>query len=840
MTYSTLLPDGTFKVFVKVDNFQNVTAFNMYVHWDGTKVQYQQVTDTDALSMSPTSDFQLNPSDAPANTLSSVWSNPNSEPSSLASGTTLFALVFKGTCDQSSIVEFINGEFLNIAFVDEFGDNISFTKEPLNLVNPCGDSGNVLKLPDALGESDSKVCLPVKTGSGFTNVTSISTQIQLPITCGTFNEITNINSNVAGLSIANFNLSQIGAGIIVFNWSSANPISISSNSILFEICFTPSNACCNQTVNVSFENVSIVVNGGAPADLAGDGTLAISCPGECNTNQGFTIAGSTVCGLKDDIVTVDFHAYNFTRIVAMYFSLGWDKDCLELQEDGIIIPTPNLLNGFGKGVFSNPNDCGIFLNWVETALTPLSVPDGSVIFSLRFKILKDIGNVCTITIGDACLPSTSPNTLILGENDIELPLFSCEGKVKIGGTISIADVNVTNPKCNSSCDGSIAVNVSGASAADITWTGPNGFTATGSTISNLCAGSYQVKVIACGQETTKDYSLIAPPSIVIDPTSIVPSSNGSNGSIDITVSGGVGNYTFLWSPGNLTTEDINSLAPNTYFVTVTDGNGCTKIANFVVGSNSEPLSVTITPKKFGTYDLSCAESCDGELTANAIGGSSNFSFKWSNNQSSKTITNLCVGSYTVTVTDGAGNTSTASYTLLAPQRINITFDPVYPTDDASTNGSIEAIVSGGLSPYSFTWSTGQSGKLLENIGVGSYSVTVTDQNNCSSFASTELTVGGKGCFEGSPVITPNGDGKNDKLIITCISNLQNRFVLFNRWGERVFENENYSNASNAFEGNSSSGDPLPDDGYYWVLEVKEASGAQRVYKGSVSIIRSLR
>ena len=95
----------------------------------------------------------------------------------------------------------------------------------------------------------------------------------------------------------------------------------------------------------------------------------------------------------------------------------------------------------------------------------------------------------------------------------------------------------------------------------------------------------------------------------------------------------------------------------------------------------------------------------------------------------------------------------------------------------------------------------------------------------------------KDVFSGIGAITPNGDGKNDRLLITCASTTVNKFSVFNRWGQLVYEESNYKNG---WEGIDKHGTTLPDGGYYWILEVKETNGSTQVYKGSVSIIRSFR
>ena len=100
----------------------------------------------------------------------------------------------------------------------------------------------------------------------------------------------------------------------------------------------------------------------------------------------------------------------------------------------------------------------------------------------------------------------------------------------------------------------------------------------------------------------------------------------------------------------------------------------------------------------------------------------------------------------------------------------------------------------------------------------------------------EICIDGIDCYEAITVITPNGDGKNDEFMIQCIFELPNRLVIYNRYGGKEFEMENYDNS---WIGTDNSGNDLSDGGYHWVLEVYLNNGDLRVFKGTVSLLRSL-
>ncbi len=287
-------------------------------------------------------------------------------------------------------------------------------------------------------------------------------------------------------------------------------------------------------------------------------------------------------------------------------------------------------------------------------------------------------------------------------------------------TISITS---TDPSCDGSCDGDATANVSGGTSPySYSWS--NGGTT--QTINNLCAGTYTVTVTdANGCTATESVTLTAPPALSVDFDSTDASCNGScDGSATANVNGGTSPYSYSWSNGG-TTQTINNLCAGTYTVTVTDANGCQFVDSVTI---SEPSAISIS---FSSTDASCNGSCDGSATANVSGGTSPYSYSWSNGGTSQTINNLCAGSYTVTVTDANGCTETDSITINEPAALSSTITTHAPQCNGGCDGDATVNVSGGTSPYSYSWSNGGTTQTINNLCAGTYTVTVTDANGCS-------------------------------------------------------------------------------------------------------------
>ncbi|MBI5540599.1 MAG: T9SS type A sorting domain-containing protein [Bacteroidia bacterium] len=230
---------------------------------------------------------------------------------------------------------------------------------------------------------------------------------------------------------------------------------------------------------------------------------------------------------------------------------------------------------------------------------------------------------------------------------------------------------------------------------------------------------------------------------------IINSSCGNNNGTAIVniISGGIPSYSYQWSTGTSTinttntTNLISGLAAGVYIVTVTNGNGCitTKIFNINDGTHTVAIIQNQQPR--------CNGLCDGILTANVSGSGliSPYNYVWSNGQShsisnsiSDTCLNLCAGLVSVTVTDSIGCHAVSSIVLEQPNVLTSTVTSFNPSCIGNSNGSSLINVNGGITPYTYLWSNGQTSPLAINLTDGNYSVTVNDANNCSITNSTTI------------------------------------------------------------------------------------------------------
>jgi gliding motility-associated-like protein len=290
-----------------------------------------------------------------------------------------------------------------------------------------------------------------------------------------------------------------------------------------------------------------------------------------------------------------------------------------------------------------------------------------------------------------------------------------------GGPTGATFVN-RDPSCNGVCDGMSRVTpIGGGAPYSYLWS-------SGSIVDSadvLCAGIHTVTITdANGCIFIASDTLYDPAPIVNMETIVNASCNGvCDGSISLTTSGGTGTYSYAWSNSG-SSNLISSLCAGSYTVTVTDANGCTIVNTYVVG---EPVIIQVS---IVGVDANCFNVCDGTATAIATGGSGTYTYVWSNSDVGPNASNLCGGSiYDVTVTDGNGCTATGSVSIGSPS--NLVIDNVLVTNPncGASDGSLEAVISGGTPTYTVLWN-GTPGNPILNIPSGSYFLSVTDANGC--------------------------------------------------------------------------------------------------------------
>ena len=313
-----------------------------------------------------------------------------------------------------------------------------------------------------------------------------------------------------------------------------------------------------------------------------------------------------------------------------------------------------------------------------------------------------------------------------------------------------------NVLCFGESTGSVTAIPSGGTEAgdyEFNWSAP-GATAT---ITDLPAGPVTVTVtddLGCITTATAIVEQPAEPvSLTIDQTQISCDSEAQSEAL-VMPAGGTGAYTYLWSNG-ATSPSVSMLDTLTYSVTVTDANGCPAVS-FIDIEDYPPITAFIN-----TSDPDCTGGATGGIAANLVegGSGSGYTYQWNtpNNDMVAGVLNIPGGTYTVTITDGAGCQNTFSATLQEAPEVVFEFAVNEPNCFDSEDGSAEVInVQNANDTLFYDWgpnANNQTTAQATGLAAGTYTVTVTDEEGC--VAENEVTIGAPEALEADFTTTDN-------------------------------------------------------------------------------------
>ncbi|MFM2385786.1 MAG: hypothetical protein RL660_543 [Bacteroidota bacterium] len=295
-----------------------------------------------------------------------------------------------------------------------------------------------------------------------------------------------------------------------------------------------------------------------------------------------------------------------------------------------------------------------------------------------------------------------------------------------------SSINTTCGACNASAT---ATATGGTAGYTYSWSGGGG---TSATAGNLCAGTYTCTVTDTkGCTATTTITFTQAPVLLATATGTNASCNNNNGTATVTATGGTGPYAYMWMPGMQTSSTISGLAAGTYTVTVTDANACTKTSTVVVAQSLVSASATVSS------NVLCNGGNTGVYVVTASGGSGPYTYS---NNTGPTYGNLSAGTYTTTVTDASGCTSTVTVTITQPSSgISLNVGNIIGTSCGQNNGSASVIASGGTAGYTYLWTPGNiTTSTANNLAAGTYTIAVTDANGCTASSTVSISGGGAG------------------------------------------------------------------------------------------------
>ena len=352
------------------------------------------------------------------------------------------------------------------------------------------------------------------------------------------------------------------------------------------------------------------------------------------------------------------------------------------------------------------------------------------------------------------------NNTLVDQDSVNVIVGDAQGcTLAAQGIITTVDQIIVTPTVTdiSTCglsDGAISLVVAGGSGTySFNWTGPSIVDPAQQNQSNLGRGFYSVTVTddVSGCAEVLDIELKEPVTFTLSTTKTdVTSTGGSDGAIDLTITGGTGPFDVLWTGPNAftsTSQDINGLFAGTYIGTVTDnGSGCTDAITVEILQPINALVLNATKT-----DVSICGAADGTINLLITGGSGSYEISWigpnSFTSSNQNLSGLEGGLYIATVVDLV-TTLTAQWTVQIDEPEGFTIDATVTdiTYCDGADGTITLNMTGGSGDFSYSWKDliglgfTSSNKDITDLELGTYRVTVTD-NISGCVDSLDSTVG---------------------------------------------------------------------------------------------------
>ena len=784
---------------VKVVNFKNIGSIQFPITFNQNVLELVSVTAPNAafgnappfnttLTLDPSgNNVFLNPG-----RLAVSWqSNPNNQPNgiTIAANGSLFTLNFKALTNGVATINMAGAPAQpNLEITTATGLPVTVNYQnggstvtsgsggvtpPVTTIQGLHVIANTIHIPQ--GEIG---CMPF-TANDFEGIQSILYAMNW--NAPTLELVATRNNGLPGIIDFGIN-NAIGRIGTLWGTPSGTPVSRPDLSTLYEVCFRAEGAAGSSTLVTpngngfpGGTNPEIVNAVGANLwkDTTGIGDTIFIVPNPAPAYAvNYTAENDTVNTGLNTCVAVKFKnfsnasygefamTYDTTKLKFAAISLGANLLGLSLADTA----TNNYVKFFSKDVLNANGVDTDTLRYIHFAYRKSAgagvVADNAVPFSVCFKAIGPASPTATpvkigsfFDLGNALVPIGAAKKTFGS-----VPVAAVAGSVLIrsASTLSATATTTQNVSCAGGSNGAITLAVNSCNGnATYNWAGP-GINASNIALQNqtsLTQGTYAVTVTCgAGGTTTATATVTAPPAINLPvPTmTAVTCNGGSDGSITIAPIGGTGGYTYVWTgPAGYasTVQNPTGLKFGTiYKVTITDNSGCPFVSSTL--TVPQPAAISIATVSMTMIAVKCKGGSDGAITIpDATGGNAGaYSYAWTGpggfTASTKNISGLKAGSYSVVVTDSKG----CPFTIPTPLQVNEPAALPAVADAAPTqvkcfggnDGAIQINVTGGTTQYTYSWKNTATGTLVSTsedptgLAAGTYAVTVTDANLCTA------------------------------------------------------------------------------------------------------------
>ena len=830
---------------ILTENFDSLVAFMTGVSFDPSVLSFTGFNTTGL------NNVQVASQDANDGLLRVLWTDSNANPVTLPDGTSLLELCFDiiGAEGTSSPIGFVNipPNFTIEAIRFPSNSTPFFIEDGLiNIGNenePTMDENVVLTASNNTFNLNEEVCVQF-TVENFTNIAGMSFVIGWDQ--NVLEYIEPRNTNLAGLSTGGANFVFIEPNSLRVLYTPTSSQSVADGTVIFEVCYRALAACDSGAASDitlgSDGNISVeFIDGNSqllPVTLNNGRVSAATCPMMMEDDDVTLLASDEVINVGQT-VCVDFNVNGFNNITEFSFGLDWDESVLQFLEVRSL-NIPGLSPGEPNFIFDSPDGLRVSYN----ANSPLSLANNTRIFEVCYNVLDcNEGGTSQIAVGtnsgaNLRFENSSGTALTVVTNNVTLTGGDCERAPEtIALRASNESLNIGDLVCvDFAVDNYVDIRdmsfVMGWIQNILQFSqirNPNipGLTAMEPDFTLADAGSLRVTYSSTTAQTLANNTIIFQACF-----SVLDCTTGVSSALNI----GSDNIVPL-----LFTRSDGASVP----VTITDA--------LLTGQDCEREVARID--LVSLTDPSCPGNSDGAILVDVVNLIGSLSCTWVDGNGDF-VTNDCnlllqmAGSYTLTVTDEINNSVMESFTLIDPSAIDILGVDTICFSNGNTDGEIDINFTGGAGGHSITQTDVGTidGTSIFNIGQGVVTFTAQDAEGCEStfsfnFDGCEDDVNPPGvlitgCDEVSTIISPNGDGTNENFIIGCLNDPVNAatindLAIYNRWGELVFNADNYNNSWN---GTDTNGEELDEGGYMWVFIIGPPTQRQ-IFRGTLTLLR---
>ena len=502
----------------------------------------------------------------------------------------------------------------------------------------------------------------------------------------------------------------------------------------YQCCSQPANMTCETfTVNTFASNIAFNITTGQNFNGNSIVIHVNNCSTPINVGEYFCVTGGyfyevSVCTDATNPFTLFFNAIGAPVIDGQFDVTNGCNSGIAIYglEPGTINVNSTSPGNAGdyNGLFDCSSSCQEFITFEPTTDNPVSI---------GYEICGDVLAPACIDPDLYCGNITfniAPSITVTGlENDIDI----CEGanfppiEATVTGGAQPYTYNWSGPEIDPmNPPNSNTITVSTPGTYELTVYDANG----------CASGPHNITLTETPLPTVNaelDQNFCTPQSPIN-----VSGSAGMGTSISWSGAGSFNNPNF---PNTNYIPTLAEMGAGTFTLTLNGSNTCGSVSDNVNITFNTANGITLTES---ITDITCFGASTGAISLTVNNGSGNYSYSWSNSANTASITNLPAGLYTVTVTDITyGCTAFGTYNVIHlndPPPFTVNLLGTNPSCSNANDGDVSSTLNGGTFPFTYTWANGLgSSPFLTNLGAGTYTLNVLDNNGCLATSTVTLT-----------------------------------------------------------------------------------------------------